>query len=474
MEATIRKISYTILFMFTLIYSISCIPLWEKWNRESMEDIRRRGKLRVLMPYNQSSFFIYKEEKMGFEYELLTLLAKDLGLELEITSTKDIDNLPYLLNSINADLVAANIAITRKRQKELVFTENLLNSRQVLVQRKKEKDKPDHFLQSVVDMIGKKIYVRKKSSYLSRLKSLQEEIGGNISIQEVSGDEDVDDLIEKVSKGEIDYTVADETTALINQTYYPNLDASVPVSFPMKIAWVTRKNSPELLREINKWIYKIKGDGTLLRVKKKYYLESKVMTEAPEETIPVKDKPNPKLNTKRISPFDEIFQREAPKVGWDWRLLAAIAYQESKFKPTARSWAGATGIMQLMPSTAAGLGLSGKDIYDPTKNIAAGVKYLQYLQKIWTKIPDQEQRIKFILASYNAGQGHVIDARILAIAFGKNPNIWDGNVEKMILLLSQPDYYNRDDVRFGYCRGKEPYEYVRIIFQKYRSYKKDI
>lgn len=458
------------LFFFYLLSHISCIPVWERWNKETMEDIKRRGKLRVLMPYNQTSFFIYKEEKMGFEYELLSLLAKDLGLELEITPTKDIDNLPYLLNSISADLVAANVTITRQRQKELIFTENLLTTKQVLVQRKKNNETSQKFLPNVVELIGKKVHIRKRSAYYARLKALQEEIGGTIPIEEVGGEEDTDDLIERVSKGEIDYTIAEETIALVNQTYYSNLDVSVPISFPQKISWVVRRNSPELLREINKWIYKIKGDGTLLRIKKKYYLESKAITESEEpkpETIP-KEKTN---SGKRISPYDEIFQREAPKLGWDWRLLAAIVYQESKFKPGARSWAGATGLMQLMPSTANGLGLSGKDLFDPDKNITAGVKYIQYLQKLWTKIPDPEQRIKFILASYNAGQGHVIDARILAIAEGKNPNIWDGNVERTMLLLSNPDYYNRDDVRFGYCRGKEPYEYVRIIFQKYKTYK---
>jgi len=447
----------------------SCIAIWEAWNEERLEDIIRRGKLRVLMPYNPTSFFIYREEKMGFEYELLSLLAKELNLELEITPTKDIDNLPYLLNSIPADLVAANITITRERQKELMFTENLLTTRLVLVQRKKTPES-QNYISNVVELIGKKIHIRKKTAYYTRIKTLQEEIGGTIIIEEVTGEEDTEDLIERVSKGEIDYTIAEETLALTNQTYYSNLDVTVPISFPQKIAWVVRRNSPELLRAINKWIYKIKSDGTLQKIKKKYYIEPKVISQSNEIINETNNKTKPLLKYK-ISPYDEILQREAQKLGWDWRLLAAVIYQESKFKANARSWAGAVGLMQIMPSTAASLGLSTKDLFDPEKNISYGVKYIQYLQKLWVKIPDPEQRIKFTLASYNAGQGHVIDARVLAIAQDKNPNIWDGNVERTILLLSHPDYYNKDEVRFGYCRGKETYEYVRLIFEKYKSYK---
>ncbi len=457
------------LLIYCLVSLNSCIAIWEAWNEERLEDIIRRGKLRVLMPYNPTSFFIYREEKMGFEYELLSLLAKELNLELEITPTKDIDNLPYLLNSIPADLVAANITVTRERQKELMFTENLLTTRLVLVQRKKTPES-QNYISNVVELIGKKIHIRKKTAYYTRIKTLQEEIGGSIFIEEVTGEEDTEDLIERVSKGEIDYTIAEETLALINQTYYSNLDVTVPISFPQKTAWVVRRNSPELLRAINKWIYKIKSDGTLQKIKKKYYIEPKVILESNEIINEINTKTKPLLKYK-ISPYDEILQREAQKLGWDWRLLAAVVYQESKFKANARSWAGAVGLMQIMPSTAASLGLSTKDLFDPEKNISYGVKYIQYLQKLWVKIPDPEQRIKFTLASYNAGQGHVIDARVLAIAQGKNPNIWDGNVERTILLLSHPDYYNKDEVRFGYCRGKETYEYVRLIFEKYKSYK---
>ncbi len=447
---------------------LSCIPIWESWHYETMEDIRKRGKLRVILPFNESSFFIYKEEKMGFEYELLELLAKDLNLELELIPAKNLENLPYLLNSQPADLVAANIAITRERERELKFTEHFLTTRQVLIQRKKDNEYPDVYIQSVLDLIGKKVYVIKKSSYSHRLKYLQEEIGGKIFIEEIAGDTDIDELILKVHEGEIDYTIADETIAFINQTYYENLDTSVAVSFPQKIGWVVRRNAPELQKEINKWIYKIRGNGTLEKIKNKYYVEQKIILEdeKTEDSFVLAQ-----VSEKEQIPFAYIIQTEAKNLDWDWRLLASVIYKESQFKVNARSWAGALGLMQIMPSTAKIFGVTTKSLLIPEVNISIGVRHLQYLQKLWSKIPNKEQRIKFILASYNAGQGHIQDARVLAIKKGLNPNVWDGNVEKTVLLLSNPDYYNLEEIRFGYCRGRETYEYVRKIFQKYQSMK---
>ncbi|MCB1176273.1 MAG: transporter substrate-binding domain-containing protein, partial [Leptospiraceae bacterium] len=264
-----------ILITLILLPYFSCIQVWERWTVETFDDIKKRGTLRVILPYNDSSFFVYKDEKMGFEYELLNLLSQELGLKLEISTTKEEDNLPYVLNSYDADIVAAHLTVTNKRKKELLFTESILATRQVLVQRSKN-TVGTVYLQSVVDMVGKKIHVRKKSPYYTRLKALETEIGGKFDIQIVESDDDTEDLIDKVSKGEIDYTIADEITALMTKTYYQNLDVSVPISFPQKISWVIRKNSPELLREVNKWIYKIKGDGTLNAIKNKYYKESKV------------------------------------------------------------------------------------------------------------------------------------------------------------------------------------------------------
>ncbi|MCB1141191.1 MAG: transporter substrate-binding domain-containing protein [Leptospiraceae bacterium] len=461
-----------ILFLILGVSLSTCIPVWEKINRLTLDEIKQRGKLRVITSYSQNSYFLYKEEAMGFEYELLKLFADELGVDLEITTTRDLDNLPFMLNSIDSDLVAANLTVTRKRAKELMFSEHLLATRAVLVQKKLSTAEPGTYIRSVVELVGKTIHVRKKSSAYSRLKILQEELGGKILIEEVAGDTSNEDLIEMVHNGDIKYTISDEPTALIGQTYYDDLDVSKPVSFPQKTAWVVRRNSPELLRALNKWIYKIRGDGTLEEIQKKYYRESKVIRDDGTLLSELNKLDTKKSKELRISPYDEIIKSEAEKLGWDWRLLAALIYQESRFKPTAKSWAGASGLMQIMPSTGKSLGLKKNDFFDPQKNIEAGVKYLSWQNKFWSKIQNPEERIKFVMASYNAGQGHVIDARALGITYGKYINIWPRNVDEMILLLSNPKFYNRPEIKYGYCRGKEPYEYVKHIFKKYEEYKR--
>ena len=325
-----------IISLVLLFYTISCIPIWEKINSVSLQDIQNRKKLKVIASYNQNTYYIYREQEMGFEFELIKLFCKEIGVELEITTTKDLDNLPFMLNSTDNDLVMGNLLVNRKKARELSYTEHLQTSRMVLVQRSKLYAKKEVYINNVVQLIGKKIYLRKKSSYYSKIKSLQEELGGKIDIEVVEGDISTEELIEKVSNGEIDYTISDEPTAQISMTYYNNLDSAVVVSFPQKISWIVRRNSPELLREMNKWILKIRSDGTLDKIKTKYYLSSRYTKSDNQVITYLKQSENKSISGGRISPYDKIFQVESEKLGWDWRLLAALCYTESKFNPEAK------------------------------------------------------------------------------------------------------------------------------------------
>ena len=270
---------------------------------------------------------------------------------------------------------------------------------------------------------------------------------------------------DKVSNGEIDYTIADEQTALISKSYNEDLDIDVEISFPQKIAWVVKRNSPELLRYINEWI--AKNQTTIKEIQDKYYYNPKKLE---EEKINLKSK-----NNFKLSEFDNIIKEQASTLNWDWRLLASLIYQESRFNPNAKSWVGARGLMQLMPATAKNLGLSLEQMNNPKLNISAGVKHLKWLNEYWKNIiTDDDERIKFILASYNSGQGHVNDAIILTRINKRNPLKWNENVAESMLLLSDPDYYNGYGVRYGYCRGIETYKYVKEILERYQYYQKSI
>ncbi|MFT6850781.1 MAG: membrane-bound lytic murein transglycosylase F [Sphingobacteriales bacterium] len=435
-----------------------------------LKEIKERGKLIALTGYNSTSYFVYKGTPMGYEYELLEQLAMELEVDLEVKVVQRMDQILDLLNQGVGDIVAINMTVTQERQKEVNFTDHITLTRQVLVQRT-----PESFLQtgvgsektvnikSTIDLIGKKVFVRTNTSYSSRLKNLSDEIGGEIKINEVEGDVNTEDLIKKVAEGEIDYTVADENVALINQTYYSNLNISVPISFPQKIAWAVRKDSPDLTNAVNSWLKQIKKKNLFYVLYAKYYRNQKLKLKTinSEFFSP---------NTGKISPYDKTIKKYAKKIDWDWRIIASLIYQESKFDPCAESWTGAKGLMQLMPTTAEQFGTY--HLEDPTESIIIGTKYLAYLDRMWDGIvPNKEERIKFILASYNVGQGHVFDARRLAEKYGKDPNIWEGNVDFYLLNKSKEKYFNDPVVKVGYCRGEEPFNYVREILSRFNHYK---
>lgn len=170
----------------------------------------------------------------------------------------------------------------------------------------------------------------------------------------------------------------------------------------------------------------------------------------------------------QISKYDDLIQAYADGIGWDWRLLAAMIYHESRFNPSAISHAGANGLMQIMPRTAENLGV--EDSYDPDESIKGGTRYLKIVWDRFDEVENNTQRIKFCLAAYNAGYSHVVDAQRLAREYGLKSNVWDDNVENMILNLSHPEYYNNPLVRYGYVRGKETYNYVEKVFHQYDHY----
>lgn len=453
-----------ILLPLVLILLVSCLGMLDTISGVTPARIRERGKLIAVTTYGENSYFIYRGEPFGFEYELLTHLADHLGVSLEVHLADGSVPLIDVLNSKRGDLIAAHITVTRKRLQEYDFTDHILTTRQVLVQRKGgHGEKP---LRNVIDLIGETVVVTAHSHYYERLMNLSEEIGGSIDIQTVSHEVTEEDLVKKVIDGTIRFTIADETLAMINQLYYPDIDIETPVSFPQRIAWIVRRQSPEMLEYVNSWIAQIRRDGTLQALYRKYYQLDRVM----EQKISFSQDPE---NKDSISQYDSLIRKYTPLINWDWRLIASLIYQESRFNPNARSWAGAVGLMQIMPGTARMLAM--KNRRDPEENIQGGIRHIKSLIELWTaEIGNEKEMEKFILAAYNAGSGHVEDARRLAIKYGKDPDIWYNNVEEYILKLSNPEYYNDPVVQNGYCRGTEPYNYVRDILERYETYKKHI
>jgi membrane-bound lytic murein transglycosylase F len=442
------------------------VPEKEPDNR--LQKIRQAGKLVAITDYNSTNYFIYRGKPMGFQYDLLKRFAGHLDVQLEIKVNKELEKSFQLMEEGESDLLAFNLAITEARKKRIDFTIPYTQTRQVLVQRKPEgwksmteREIERHLLRNQLELNDKVVYVRSNSSYATRLRNLSEEIGGGIRIIEKENYSE-EQLIALVARGEIDYTVCDENVAKVNSTYYPNLDVQTAISFPQNLAWGVPEKADSLLVVVNNWLRDFKNTLDYNLIYNKYFRNRK--------SALIRKSDYYSISSGKISPYDEIIKQHSEDIDWDWRLLASLIFQESRFNPTAESWAGAYGLMQLMPSVVKRFDVTDKT--SPSQNIRGGVDFLQWLDEQIRKrgIKDEKERIKFILASYNVGLGHVLDARRLTEKYDGSPDKWE-NVKEYILKKSNPEYYKDEVVYYGYCRGIETYNYVEEILDRYEHYK---
>lgn len=425
-----------------------------------LQQIKDSGELVVLTLYSSTSYFIYRGQDMGFQYELSEQFAKSLGVKLRVEVAKNAQELIKKLLVGEGDIIAYNLPITKEWKDSLIYCGEEIITHQVIVQRAGGKIKP---LTDVTELIGKDIYV-KPGKYYNRLVNLDKELGGGIHIHKVTNDSTtVEDLITQVSQGKIPYTVADDDVAKLNTTYYPNLNIRLSISFDQRASWAVRKNSPELAKAADKWHEENMTSPAYTSSMKRYFEISKSTPHTPILS----------LREGKISHFDELFKKYASEIDWDWRLLASLAYTESNFDTTAVSWAGAKGLMQLMPATARAMGIPEGKEQDAEESIRAAVKYIAATGKSFSSVP-KEERLKFLLASYNSGIGHVLDAMALAEKYGKNKYIWKDNVEEFILLKSNEEYFSDPVCKNGYFRGIETYNFVRDIIGRYEAYKTKI
>jgi membrane-bound lytic murein transglycosylase F len=438
-------------------------------NANLVDEIRSRGKLVATTNYSSTNYFVYRGEPMGYQYELLKSFADFLGVKLEIVVKNEIEAAFDVLNNGECDLIALDLAITKDRKRMADFSNPLSQTRQVLVQRRPENwrklgtwdEMESRLIRNQVDLAGKTIYIQKNSSLAERLHSLQQEIGDTIFVVE-DPERTSEDLIRMVANGEIDYTVADEHIALVNQNYYSDIDVNTPVSFPQNIGWAVRKGSDELLVSINTWLEENKRSRKNLLVYNKYFTNPRSARLIQSEFNSVKG--------GKISEYDDILKEQSKLLDWDWRLLASLIFEESTFNPDVRSWAGAFGLMQLMPLTMEQFGIDS--LASPRENIEAGVRFLKWLDDQFAgTVEDDQERQKFVLAAYNVGIAHVFDAMRLAEKYGKDPSKWKDNVDYFVLNKSNPKFYTDAVVLYGYARGEEPFKFVGDILERYDHYR---
>lgn len=411
--------------------------------------------LRVATLYGPTSYFVFRDEKMGYDYNLVNRLGSDKGMVIDMTVASSMASMIEMLDSGMVDLIAFEVPVTAEFREHAVACGPENHTSQVLVQ-----PKTGVRIKDVTELSGKDVYVEKNSKYQYRLQNLNEEIGGGIRIHPIDRDTiNGEDMIEMVSNGEIPLTVVDSDVARLNQTYYRNLDVTLELSFPQRSQWAVSVCNPWLADSINVWIEQAepkRANEVLLR----RYFEMSKQTGGGFEV---------NFSKGHISPYDKLFKQYADSIGYDWRLLAAQGYAESRYDTTAVSWAGARGIMQIMPGTARSYGLELSLIENPEANIALAVRAMKDIDRILrAEVEDDEERIKFVLGAYNSGIAHVKDAISIARHIGKDPAKWDGNVADALLLKSQPEIYNNKEIcRFGYFRGKQTTNYVKRVLEFY-------
>ena len=406
--------------------------------------------LRVITRNSPETYFLWKGELLGFEYELMEEFGKQQKINIEYIVADSFDEMIELLNEGKGDIIAAGLSRTQERLNDYTFSIRYKRVSELLIAHKES--------QPISDLRGLKnrtISVRKSSAFWKKASELAEKYQAKL----VAADEKLSTelLIEKVANKEIDLTIADSNLYGIEQSFREEITSPLTLNDNVPYAYILRKNNPQLLSKINAYIRKIYRKTFYNVVKNKYFSNTSRKEKHRESRL---------IQGSALSPYDSLVKENADKYKFDWRLITSQMYQESRFNPKARSNAGALGLMQVLPKTANELGY--QDLTDPKASIAAGVAYLNWTRDRFPESMPVQERLFFALAAYNAGFGHVRDAQRLARRMGLDDQKWFNNVEKAMLLLQRPEYYKK--ARFGYCRGSEPVNYVREINQRYLSY----
>ena len=450
----------SIFLLFPLFFLTLASCRFNKNHPNTVDDllqILHTGEINVLTLSGSISYFIYKGEPKGYEYELLRDIAESLKLKINIHLAENETKLTEMLLRGEGDLIAYNIPVTNEGKEKVLYCGRKVIDEQVLIQ---QVNKKNPILNDVTGLIGKEVWVIHDSKYYRRLKNLNDELGGGIHIRTIEKDTvTIEDLIEMVSKGEIPYTLSDADMAKLNKTYFNNINISLLVGHPQRSSWAVRKTNPVLAETINKWFEENQNKPQYKQILKRYFEMRKT---------PVSE-PVPVIAQGQISLFDDFFKAYAKQINWDWRLLASISYQESRFLTDRVSWAGAAGLMGLVPSTAEAFGLPIEQICDPEQNIKAATGFIKRLIRTFAAIEDENDRIKFVIAAYNSGPGHIFDAQALTVKFGKNPGEWK-DVEEYLKLKNLPEYYNDSVCKFGYLRSTETINYVQDVIARWEYY----
>jgi len=414
---------------------------------DDLDGIRKRRVLRVLTRNTAATYFLWRGQLKGFEYEFAGEFARAQGLRLEMIVPREGESLYDLLREGRGDLIAAALTPPPERRLDGVTFCRPYNFVSHFVVARSGETPPTHF----TDLRGRTIHVQRSSAFWRTLAPLEKEWGFELvaapeSLQTAA-------IIGQVASGDFDLTVADSQAFAIERSWRDDAQEALTLRGGIPLSWAVRESNPQLREAVDSFVRQSYRGLFYNVIHHRYFGDRPRVAER-------------EFLGDQLSPYDDIVKRVAENYGFDWRMVVAQMYQESRFRERAQSFAGARGLMQIMPATATELGI--EDLDDPEKAILAGIRYLDWVRdRFEPQLPVQD-RMWFALAAYNAGPGHVRDARRLAREIGLNPNRWFENVEKAMLLLAKTEYSS--NAAHGYCRCGEPVAYVRQIRERYNAY----
>jgi len=420
--------------------------------RGDLPELKERRVLRFLTRNSASTYFVLHGRVMGFEYDLARKFAEGLGMHAEFIVVPTAAGLHAWLREGLGDIVAAGITPTETRsQFGLSFSRPYHYVSETVVARA-----ADSTLTSPDDLAGRTIVVRRSSSYWETVAALRR-AGIDVAVVEAPESLETEEIIDAVANGVFDLTVSDSHILAIEETWRDDIVGALTLRDTVPHAWVVREGDDELRAAIDSF-FKATYRGEFYNItRRKYFQKPKqVRSYATGRSA----------QTGTLSPYDDLFREYSGRYDFDWRLIASQSYQESRFDASVVSFAGAVGLMQVLPRTAGEMGF--KSPADPRQGVHAGVKYLRHMYDRLDDVPDPSDRLWFSLAAYNAGYGHLADARRLAADQGVDPNVWFGGVADVMPLLAKREHYSR--ARYGYCRCLEPVRYVQLINDRYLAY----
>jgi membrane-bound lytic murein transglycosylase F len=407
-----------------------------------LDEIKKRGILRVAMSNNSQSYFFFRGAPYGHQYSLAQRLAKRLGVRLEVVIAREQRDLIPLLLRGRADLVAARLTVTPDREKVVDFTAPLTRVDEYLVQRS---DEPP--ITSVDQLAGREIHVRRQSAYWQTLTALHATVP-DLKIVAVDAQLETEQLIEMVAAGAIPLTIADYDIVHVGLTPRDDIRANLVVARGRDRAYAVRPGSPSLKAAVDNFVRAERGNAP-----------PTYGARTPEQPPPTPP--------GSFSPFDHLAKKYATRFQLDWKLILALMDAESGFVPEHEGWIGAQGLMGVMPHTLRALGLD-VDLNDPDGAVHAGALRLRRIMDGLEPGLDPAERRQFAIAAYHAGFEHLADARTLAREQNLDDSRWAENVERAILLKVNPSHAG--STRFGYCMAADTIDYVARVEAIYQGY----